>query len=136
MFLDFYVADSKTSTCDDMPFHENIVYHLANIQFYLNDESVGWITIMEKCDSDLRSRLRRGDLDLGAGMYIRSAKSAKQRKMRDFSFRSAKQRKISPKKFRKISAKLRAKAHFARKFHKIFIHSQSTKRNFHGFCAK
>ena len=52
-----------------IPVHENVVKNYSNIEIFLtddvkNEDCLGWITIMEKCDSSLRSRLKADDLSL------------------------------------------------------------------------
>ena len=52
-----------------MPIHENIVQNFANIElFQLDDENeedcLGWITILEKCDTNVRNELKNENLDL------------------------------------------------------------------------
>ena len=52
-----------------MPIHENVVRHYANIEIFdsgdKNEEDcLGWITIMEKCDGNLRTKLENDDLEL------------------------------------------------------------------------
>ena len=51
------------------PIHENIIRNFANIEiFEAGDEEeedcLGWITIMEKCDGNLREKLKSGDPSL------------------------------------------------------------------------
>ncbi|CBY15530.1 unnamed protein product [Oikopleura dioica] len=53
-----------------VPIHENIVQNFANIElFQLDDEKeedcLGWITILEKCDTNVRNELKNENLDLG-----------------------------------------------------------------------
>ena len=48
-----------------VPIHENVVRNFANVEiFHAGDENeedcLGWITIMEKCDGNLRQALRNG----------------------------------------------------------------------------
>ena len=52
-----------------MPIHENIVQNYANVElFQIDDENeedcLGWITILEKCDGNVRNRLKNETLDL------------------------------------------------------------------------
>ena len=52
-----------------MPFHENIVQNYANVElFQIDDENekdcLGWITILEKCDGNIRTELKNENLDL------------------------------------------------------------------------
>ncbi|CBY10809.1 unnamed protein product [Oikopleura dioica] len=53
-----------------VPNFENIVQNFANIElFQIDDEKeedcVGWITILEKCDGNVRTELKNENLDLG-----------------------------------------------------------------------
>ena len=53
-----------------MPIHENIVRNYANVElFKIDDENeedcLGWITILEKCDRNVRTELKNENLDLG-----------------------------------------------------------------------
>ena len=52
-----------------MPIHENVVKNYANVElFQRNDENekdcLGWITILEKCDGNVRTELKNENLDL------------------------------------------------------------------------
>ena len=52
-----------------MPIHENVIRHYANVELYdsgdVNEEDcLGWITIMEKCEGNLREKLKKDELDL------------------------------------------------------------------------
>ncbi|CBY42905.1 unnamed protein product [Oikopleura dioica] len=52
-----------------VPIHENIVQNYANIElFQIDDENeedcLGWITILEKCDKNVRAELKNENLDL------------------------------------------------------------------------
>ena len=51
-----------------MPIHENVVRHYANIEIFdsgdKNEDCLGWITIMEKCDGNLRTKLENDNLEL------------------------------------------------------------------------
>ena len=52
-----------------IPFHENIIQHFANIEFYDPDDTdlsdcLGWLTVMEKADGTLRTALELGTIDL------------------------------------------------------------------------
>ncbi|CBY19293.1 unnamed protein product [Oikopleura dioica] len=52
-----------------VPIHENIVKNYANVElFKIDDENeedcLGWITILEKCDTNLRNELKNENLDL------------------------------------------------------------------------
>jgi len=52
-----------------VPIHENVIRHYVNVELYdsgdVNEEDcLGWITIMEKCEGDLREELKRDTLDL------------------------------------------------------------------------
>ena len=53
-----------------MPLHENIIRNYVNVEiFYKNDrkeeDCVGWITIMEKAEEDLRTVLKEERIDIG-----------------------------------------------------------------------
>jgi len=53
-----------------VPIHENIVQNYANVElFQIDDENeedcLGWITILEKCDGNIRNELKHENLDLG-----------------------------------------------------------------------
>ena len=53
-----------------MPLHENVIRNYVNVEiFYKNDlkeeDCVGWITIMEKADEDLRTVLKDGTIQIG-----------------------------------------------------------------------
>ena len=52
-----------------MPIHENVVRHYANVEIYDSgdeneEDCLGWITIMEKCDGNLRKKLKNDNLEL------------------------------------------------------------------------
>ena len=52
-----------------MPIYENIVQNYANVElFQIDDENekdcLGWITILEKCDGNIRNELKNENLDL------------------------------------------------------------------------
>ena len=52
-----------------MPIHENIVQNYANVElFQIDDENeedcLGWITILEKCDGNVRTELKNENLNL------------------------------------------------------------------------
>lgn len=52
-----------------MPVHENVIRNLANIEIFdVNDEReedcLGWVTIMEKCDKNLRTLLKNENVGL------------------------------------------------------------------------
>ena len=47
-----------------MPVHENIVQNYANVEiFQIDDENeedcLGWITILEKCETNVRNELKK-----------------------------------------------------------------------------
>ena len=51
------------------PIHENIIQNYANVElFQIDDNSeedcLGWITILEKCETNLRNELKNENLDL------------------------------------------------------------------------
>ena len=41
-----------------IPYHPNVIKNYANCEIFQEEEVVGWITIMEKCDFDLRKVLK------------------------------------------------------------------------------
>ncbi|CBY15343.1 unnamed protein product [Oikopleura dioica] len=52
-----------------VPIHENIVQNFANIELFQNDDEneedcLGWITILEKCDGNVRTELKNETLNL------------------------------------------------------------------------
>ena len=52
-----------------MPIHENVVKNYANVElFQIDDENeedcLGWITILEKCETNVRNDLKNENLDL------------------------------------------------------------------------
>ena len=52
-----------------MPIHENVVRHYANVEIFNSgdeneEDCLGWISIMEKCDGSLREELERDNFDL------------------------------------------------------------------------
>ena len=52
-----------------VPMHENVVKNFANVEIFDADDEneedcLGWITIMEKCETNLREKLRNGSLTL------------------------------------------------------------------------
>ncbi|CBY15690.1 unnamed protein product [Oikopleura dioica] len=64
-----YRKDQKNNEASVVPIHENIVRHFANIEIFdsgdKNEEDcLGWITIMEKCDGNLRTKLENDNLEL------------------------------------------------------------------------
>ena len=49
-----------------VPVHENVIRNFANIEIYDSgdgekEDCFGWITIMEKCDGNLREKLKNGN---------------------------------------------------------------------------
>jgi len=68
--LDFEKAtDDEEDDALVVPIHENIIRNFANIEIYdsgnkKEDDCLGWITIMEKCDGNLREKLKNGNLTL------------------------------------------------------------------------
>ncbi|CBY35032.1 unnamed protein product [Oikopleura dioica] len=61
--------DEKNNEDFVVPIHENVIRHYVNVELYdsgdVNEEDcLGWITIMEKCEGDLREELKRDTLDL------------------------------------------------------------------------
>ena len=69
-FLDFEKAEDENK--DEkavVPIDENIVQNFANIElFQIDDENeedcLGWITILEKCETNVRNELKKENLDL------------------------------------------------------------------------
>ena len=52
-----------------VPIHENVVRNYANFELYDADDKkeqdcLGWITVMEKCEGDLHPALKKGNLNL------------------------------------------------------------------------
>ena len=52
-----------------MPIHKNIVQNYANVELFQIDDKdqedcLGWITILEKCDGNVRTELKKETLDL------------------------------------------------------------------------
>jgi len=52
-----------------VPIHENIVKNYANVELFQIDDKdekdcLGWITILEKCDENVRNELKNENLDL------------------------------------------------------------------------
>ena len=52
-----------------MPIHDNVVQNFANIElFQIDDENeedcLGWITILQKCETNVRTELKNENLDL------------------------------------------------------------------------
>ena len=47
-----------------IPYHENVIRNFANLEIKENGECIGWITVMEKCDEDLRKKLKEGTMTL------------------------------------------------------------------------
>ena len=70
MSLDFDEAtDFKGDDKRVVPFHDHVVRNYANLEIFHAEDSteedcLGWITIMEKADSDLREKLKEEKLDL------------------------------------------------------------------------
>ncbi|CBY11880.1 unnamed protein product [Oikopleura dioica] len=73
LISDFEKADDGLFTRGDdkavVPIHENIVRNYANVElFQIGDEKeedcLGWITILEKCDGNIRTELKNEKLDL------------------------------------------------------------------------
>ena len=50
-----------------VPINENVIKNFANMEISDENEEdcIGWITIMEKCDGNLRQKLKNDKLDLG-----------------------------------------------------------------------
>ena len=52
-----------------MPIHENVIRNFTNIEIFdacdgNNEDCIGWITIMELCETTLREKLKNGNLTL------------------------------------------------------------------------
>ena len=52
-----------------VPVHENIIRNFANIEIFDSgdeeeEDCLGWISIMEKCDGNLREKLKNGNATL------------------------------------------------------------------------
>jgi serine/threonine protein kinase len=59
LFLDFEISgNDKNDNACVIPHHENVIAHFANCEIIQDGEVVGWITIMEFCDTDLRNILK------------------------------------------------------------------------------
>ena len=64
MSIDFLIADNDDN--DDeraIPVHDNVIKNYANVELYstIDDKDcIGWVTIMELCDCNLRERLKEG----------------------------------------------------------------------------
>ena len=69
-YLDFKTAtDTKVDNDQTAPIHENVVRNFANIEIFDCDDenkedTLGWITIMENCESDLQRALKLESLNL------------------------------------------------------------------------
>jgi hypothetical protein len=72
-FLDFesaVMADGRWQRSDGVvPIHENVIQNYANIELFDSgdeneEDCLGWITIMEKCERNLRTELKRENLNL------------------------------------------------------------------------
>ena len=60
-FSDFEIAKNDEDDADVIPHHKNVVDHFANCEIKKEGEVVGWITVMEFCETDLRKLLKRQD---------------------------------------------------------------------------
>ena len=54
---------------DEMPLHKNVVFHYANVEFFLardinQEDCIGWMTLMFNNDQTLRPLLESNELDL------------------------------------------------------------------------
>ncbi|CBY43496.1 unnamed protein product, partial [Oikopleura dioica] len=64
---DFGTAtDNKKDHALVVPVHENVIRNFANIEIFdsgdeKEEDCLGWITIMEKCDGNLREKLKSGN---------------------------------------------------------------------------
>ncbi|CBY10866.1 unnamed protein product [Oikopleura dioica] len=74
-FRTHLISDFGTATNDEIddvlvvPVHENIIRNFANIEIYdsgdeKEEDCLGWISIMEKCDGNLREKLKNGNATL------------------------------------------------------------------------
>ena len=65
--LDFGRAtNDRSDAALVVPVHENIIRNFANIEIFDSgdkeeEDCLGWITIMEKCDGNLREKLKNGN---------------------------------------------------------------------------
>ena len=63
MVLDFQKAENDNN--DDskvIPVHDNVIKNYANVELYFtidDKDCIGWVTIMELCDSNLRDELKK-----------------------------------------------------------------------------
>ncbi|CBY13855.1 unnamed protein product [Oikopleura dioica] len=75
------ISDFETATKDEeddalvVPVHKNIIRNFANIEIFDSgdeeeEDSLGWITIMEKCDGNLREKLKNGNPTLDERIKI------------------------------------------------------------------
>ena len=58
----------KRDDASVVPIHENIVRNFANFELYIagdekEEDCLGWITVMEKCDGDLQTALKNDNLN-------------------------------------------------------------------------
>jgi serine/threonine protein kinase len=62
-FSDFRIAKNfKDDDFGVIPHHENVIAHHANCEIVEEGEIVGWITVMEFADTDLRKLLTNKDV--------------------------------------------------------------------------
>ncbi|CBY36763.1 unnamed protein product [Oikopleura dioica] len=72
LISDFKKAEDGRLSSDNkavVPIHENVVQNFANIELFQTDDDnqedcLGWITILEKCDGNVRAGLKNESLDL------------------------------------------------------------------------
>ena len=62
------VLDFGTAIRDVVPVHENVVQNYVNFELFDVDDAkeedcLGWITVMEKCESDLQTALKNDNLN-------------------------------------------------------------------------
>ena len=59
--------DKRKDNAAVVPIHENVIKIFANVEIFDENEEdcIGWITIMEKCEGNLRQKLKNDKLDLG-----------------------------------------------------------------------
>ena len=67
--------DQEDEDNSQIPFHDNIVRNFANIELFHScdqdyEDCIGWLTIMEKCDQDIRPLLKENKLDFLSRMSI------------------------------------------------------------------
>ena len=59
LFLDYEMAENgEEDEAAVIPHYENVIAHFANCEIIQDGEVVGWITVMELCETDLRKLLK------------------------------------------------------------------------------